>query len=1095
MGLSRATKTESPSLQIILAQGQQPIPFVTFIRALGITKAKDIYTLFRFVARDRWSKKYKKLFKDTLKHNQGIISRQAALARIGGTVIPLSQPGANSAAVAQPLSSSSLEEKEDEGKEKKEKEKNNNNAASKVAMLEDYGLNHLRNKFLPNMGNMPEDDRNKIFALCDFGCRLFDYAQNSALRTNKDSYGNKRTESCEDLFGPQGRQLLVSYINNIKSNMLRKLKENKAIDVHDIFADDKVGKGLKELLASGLWHVTKGKATQTGVSGKFDRSNYIATHAQHMKVINQLRKEVKQISPRLLPSTAYGTVCPSDSPEGATCGLVKFNSILQHQSIGTSGQTIINLLLSKEKGQLGAVDIRGVSIEDMRNSVEVLKKRLAGKQGKGKNNNNNNENWHQPVLINVNGCPVAIHDDPEEVAEFVRGKRREFSISRDTGVSYDHLSVDIRTDRGRNMRPLFVAKNLYKLAPTATKVVAGEEKEEEKVKPMNAAAKIAAALGRKQESKYSWQSLLAQGIVEYVDKEEEQNLLIAIDLKNFTEGPGAWPKTANAPAGTTPNTTSTTTSISATPVRKGGKGGLVPLYYGHIEIHGSVFYGVSASLIPFPDHNQSPRNTYQCAMIRQAQGIASSTAKNHRMDPSFMEMWYAQRPLVETQIHKILNCQKFPYGQNVMVAVCSMGGNNQEDASISNKAAIDFGMLRSSIYRTVTISEKRQGKSENSEEFRRVDENNLAGRKKANYSFIEEDGLAAVGSPAELSTVIAQKAVKQKDSFISKECPLEWRDMSVTNPNDTTGRIDRVSITSTACGIRTAKIRIVRVATTREGDKFATRYGQKGVNGESRALVDMIYTEDGIVPHFVINALAFSSRMTWGEWLETLLATAAIKHGKFGDATAFSRQYRDALRSDLEEDYAHLIDDSDPFGDGQLYVKEDAHLVDEICQALANMNLDCNGEHVMYSGQTGDRLVGRIFMGWTYLQKLKHMVKDKIRARGRGRTQALTRQPAENKSNGGGLRVGEMEKDCLASMGAAFNIQDRLCFSSDPQYLHICRKCNNTVIYEESCEKIYCKFCNEYDSSSVILGASGFRLFMQELQACNITVKFDIEPV
>lgn len=1047
LGLSRTTKTESASLQVLLTQGQQPIPWVTFIRALGVTRAKDIYTLFRFVARDRWNKKYDKLFKDSLKNNQGIITRQAALARIGGATAPLNPPTA----------SSSDEIKKRGGVE--------GGLAPRVAMLEDYGLSYIRNKFLPNMGNKEEDDMNKVFALCDFGCRLFDYAQDSSLRTNKDSYLNKRSESCEDLLGTQSRQLLVSFLTTVKMNVMKKLKDNKTIDIHEVFGEDKVGKGVKELLASGLWHVTKGKATQTGVSGKFDRANFIATQAQHMKVINQLRKEVKQISPRLLPSTAYGTVCPSDSPEGATCGLVKFNSILQHQSIGTNGQAVIELLYKI----LGVIDIHKIKIEEMRAAVAAKAKF---------------------VLVNVNGCPIGVHDDPVVVAQFVRDCRRKLSISCDTSVSYNHLSVDIRTDRGRNMRPLFVAENLWRLGsiskcppPTPPHPCPKDQGKDEGCKvcedAMIAAKKILPPLSMEN---IRWQTLLAEGIVEYVDKEEEQNLLFATDLDNFLNGGGAWRFHKE-----TKDEESIKSSIPSTAKKGGGGGTLVPPRYSHVEIHGSVFYGVSASLIPFPDHNQSPRNTYQCAMIRQAQGIPSSNAKRQRMDPSFMEMWYAQRPLVETQIHKILNCQNFPYGQNVNVAVISMGERGQEDASISNKAAIDFGMLRSSIYRTVTISEKRQGKADNSEEFRKVDENNLAGRKKANYSHVEEDGLAAVGSPAEAGTVLAQKAVKQKDSFISKECPLEWKDMSVTNPSDTVGRIDRVSLTSTACGIRTAKIRVIKIATTREGDKFATRYGQKGVNGESKDLVDFMYTEDGIVPHFVINCLAFSSRMTWGEWLETLLATVAIRHGKFGDATAFSRQYRDALKSDLEVQYAHLRD-----GD---HVKADAHIVDEICAALANMHLDCNGEHVMYSGTTGEKLVGRIFMGLTYLQKLKHMVKDKIRGRGRGRTQALTRQPAEGKGSGGGLKCSGMEIDAVSSHGAAFNIQDRMCFSSDPQYLHVCRLCNNTVIYEENCEKVWCQTCDKYDTASVVLSSSSFKLFMQELQACNINVKFDIENI
>jgi DNA-directed RNA polymerase II subunit RPB2 len=985
--LSRTTKTESASLYI------QGIPWVTFIRALGITKAKDIYTIFRFVARDRWNSTYKNLFKNSLKNNQGIVTRQAALARLGSLAAPSGEKS--------------------------------------VAALEEFGLSYIHNKFLPNMGFRDRDDINKVFALCDMGCKLFDYVQDSSLRTNKDSYMNKRSESCEDLLGNLSRQYLVSYLTAIKLNVLKKLKDNKSIDVHEIFGDDKVGKGVKESLASGMWHATKNKVTQTGVSQKLDRANFVCTQAQQMKVINQLRKEVKQIAPRLLSSTSYGAVCPSDSPEGATCGLVKFNSILQHQSIGTDGHAIIHLLLNT----LHVVALDKLRVEDMRSAVR---------------------NKASFVMVNVNGTPIGVHDDPIVVAQFVRECRRKLSISADTGVSFTKLQVDIRTDRGRNLRPLFVAENLHKLNPNNKHGLSLEN--------------------------LKWTTLLAEGVVENIDKEEEQNLLFATDLKNYFKlnGKGA---TSGAPVpweneGAQWNPYNPET--------------LAPIYYTHVEIHGSVFYGVSASLIPFPDHNQSPRNTYQCAMVRQAQGIPSSNAKKHRMDPSFMEMWYAQRPLVETQVHKILNCQKFPYGQNVLVAVCSAGEYGQEDASISNQAAIDFGMLRSSVFRTTPISEKKQGKSDNSEEFRKVDENNLAGRKKANYSHIEEDGLPAIASPVEPGTVLAQKAIRQKDALISKDCPLEWKDMSVTSLNNESGRIDRISITSTACGTKTVKIRVVRVATTKEGDKFATRYGQKGVDGENKAAVDMMYTEDGIMPHFIINSLAFSSRMTWGEWLETLFATVCVVNGRFGDATPFSRQYRDALYKTLEERYAHIPPCASADGtEGE----DNGHIVDEISDALAYLGLDCNGEHVMYSGTTGKKFKGRIFMGLTYLQKLKHMVKDKIRARGRGRVQALVRQAVEGRTLNGGLKFAEMERDCLSSGGCAFNIQDRMCFSSDPQYLHICTICNNTVIFDEQCDKIWCQFCDKYDTAVVVLSNSSFKLFQQELIAANINIKLDVEEI
>ena len=1097
--LSKASKTESASLYI------QNIPWVTFMRALGYTRDKDIFTLFRFVARERWngisgdtnlsakpsehlsakpsehlsakpsehlSIAYKTIFKATLKNNQGIITRQAALAHIGHNIAP---------------------------------------SEKSVAVLEEHGLNLIKNKFFPNMGNRDSDNINKAFALCDMACNLIDYSQDSTLKTNKDSYFNKRTESCQDLLGTMTRQCLNTALNtSIKLNILKKRKDGKSINLHEIFADDKVGKGIRDALSSGTWHVNKSKITQTGVSQKNERPNQICTLSQQTKVINQLQKEVKQIAPRLLHPTSWGIVCPADSPEGATCGLVKHFSIMHHVSLGTNGAAITHLLYN----QLHVVSLDKLTMKNMHDAV--------------KNN-------AQYVLVYVNGIPIGVYDDPVSVARFVRECRRKLSISPDTSVSYTHSHVDVRSDRGRNMRPLLVAENLHRLNPNNN--VDGLSLED-----------------------MEWSSLLAEGIIEYVDKEEEQNLLIAIDLPTYLKKNVGAPtarenetgkvnnQTAsgiNIPTGQgnnissiksnaqinssnnsasnnlTSNThnsavgTPTCSSINGTPMYNNSANNnsannncnsavgtptcspingmqtcsstLAPTdRYTHMEIHGSVFWGVSASLIPFPDHNQSPRNTYQSAMSKQAHGIFSSVAKSQRMDTSMMEMWYAQRPLVQTKMYEILKCQNFPTGQNVLVAIISSGEYEQEDASQSCKSAIDFGMLRSSIYRTTTISENKQGKSEYSEEFKKVDPSKVSGRKRGDYSNIEEDGIIAVGSNVQNGTIMAQKVIKRKLSpsslALNKNPHLEYRDTSVSSLNNESGIVDKVAITSTACGIKTVKIRTVKTALTVVGDKFSSRHGQKGVNGQTKPAVDMMFTEDGVIPHFIINSLAFSSRMTWAQWLEAMFATICVINGRFGDATPFSKQYREALYNTLEERKANL---------------QEGHIVDEFNDALRYLGLDPDCEHVMRSGTTGKLYKGLIFMSLTYMQKLKHMVKDKIRARGRGRVQATVRQPVEGRTLGGGIKFGEMERDCLGSHGCAFNIIDRMCISSDPNYIHVCEECNNTIIFVEDDDggKVWCPVCDRYDTGVVVLLPYSFKLFQQEAIAANMNIKLHVERI
>ena len=990
--LYKATKTEPASLFI------KGIPWVTFIRALGVVKAKDIYSIFRFVAKDRWNTNYKNLFKNSMKNDQGIVTRQAALARIGSLAAP---------------------------------------AEKNITVLEDLGLRYIRNKFFPSMKNMERDDINKLTTLCEMACRVFDYSVDASLKTNKDSGLWKCEETCEDLMGNLGRQHIVNWISTIKMLILKKRRDKKKVDIYELFADDKCGKGLRDALASGMWHANKHNVTQTGVSQKVEKTSFTCAQAQQMKVINQLRKEVKQIAPRLLAASSYGITCPADSPGGATCGLVKHNAILQHISSGTDGAAITHLLLNVLK----VVSLEKLTVQNMRDAVKANA---------------------QYVFVTVNGTPIGVYDDPVKVFNFVRDCKLRLSISADTGVSFTKSRVEIRTDRGRNMRPLFVSEKLGRLNP------------KNDIDGLNL-------------NNLSWTYLLSEGIVEYVDKEEEQNLLIAIDVETYNK--------LNSKKVYKPSSSCREECITSKEMEDQefeyaydpdvflniyNVETLDPQYYTHMEIHGSAFWGLSASLIPFPDHNQSPRNTYQCAMGRQAQGIFSSVAKLHRMDTCLMEMWYAQRPLVETQIARILGCQKFPCGQNVNILVMSGGQMAQEDATMQNQAAIEFGMLRSSIYRTTVITENKQNKLEGSEEIRKMDLSKVVSRKKGDPTHIEEDGIIAVGAPVQNATVLAQKGMRVKENFMSKDSALEMKDMSVMSLSNEHGIVDRVLVQSTACGIKTIKIRTIKTAITVIGDKFCTRYGQKGVNGHSIRAVDMPFTENGVIPHVIINSLAFSSRMTWGEWLETLYATVCIMNGQFGDATSFSRQYRDALYIKMEHRRANF---------------RPGHIVDEICDALKFLGMNSNGEHVMYSGTTGEQFKARLFMGLTYFQKLKHMVKDKIRARGRGRMQALVRCAVEGRVLNGGLKFGEMERDCLSAHGCAFNIQDRMCYSSDPIYMHVCTECKNSVIYNEESDKIWCQICNKYDTAVCVLMPYSFKLFQQEAIASNINIKIEVEKV
>lgn len=998
----RATKTNLESLYI------QEIPWVTYIRALGIERDKDIYTWVRFIFGDRWNKHHEKIMTTTLENNQGILTTEAAQAIIGKLTT--------------------------------EKSLDKMSAA---------GLTYLKERFLPNHGLLKGDFINKIITLILMAREAIDYFYDSKLKTSKDSYFYKETENCEDLVGLKIRELIKVSTDQVKGEMIKALRSGKSLVLKDLFSKRRIGKRLKEMISTGTWHVDKSKVTKTGVCQKMDRANDVSTKSQQTKNINQLRKDLKQSEPRMLSTTGFGLICVADSPEGEACGLVKYNAILQHFSIGTSGDAIITLLYRNIKNpkpgtlqmKYPVIPFDELSIKGIRQDVNNMIDSSDAKR--------QDQQQAPYAVVKLNGVPIGIHRDVLEVVHFLNYCKRTLHISSDTGISFDQYGVDIRTGRGRSLRPLVVQDNVYKLR------------------------EMFAANSGKPCGDYGsldWYNLLAEGVIEYVDKEQELNLVIAESFTDFIK------------RNTQLNSQNGRVELIAEPLYNYST--LKAVRYTHIELHGVAMFGVTAAtVIPFPDHNQSPRNTYECSMAKQAQGAGLSNTKTDRMDQSSVEMWYAERPLVETSISKILNCHKFPYGQNLMLAIVSTGGKNQEDASLSSQAPLDFGMMRSVIRRTQTVSEKRQvgARSEYAEEFKKYPKHKLLGKKKGNYDYIEADGLPAVASPVEPGTILAQKTVKLKEPIKIGEGNdhIEYKDMSVAGLSNTLGRIDKVAITSTACGKRTASIRIRKVSTVVTGDKFATRFGQKGITNVTRTS-DLMYTESGIIPHWILNCLAFTSRMTWGEFLETLLAMISLATGCFGDATPYSKRYRDTFYKAMEKRRVR-------------FETQETHIVDELCNAAIELGLPYAGEHVMYDGRTGQRLKTLIFCGYTFVHKLKHMVKEKYRARQRGRAQAQTRQAIAGRTLGGGLKFSDMERDCLAGHGASHNIQDRTCLSADLTYNYICKFCGNKAICNEAESQAFCNVCNRLNEDIVRVAIpQTTNLMCNEMTAANIAIHFDV---
>jgi len=214
---------------------------------------------------------------------------------------------------------------------------------------------------------------------------------------------------------------------------------------------------------------------------------------------------------------------------------------------------------------------------------------------------------------------------------------------------------------------------------------------------------------------------------------------------------------------------------------------------------------------------------------------------------------------------------------------------------------------------------------------------------------------------------------------------------------------------------------------------------------------DLPFTREGIVPDLIVNPHAIPSRMTIGHLVECILSKRGALNGKLGDATPFCFQS-----------------------------------VHEIAADLHNLGYQRYGNEVMYNGFTGKKFEVLIFLGPTYYQRLKHMVGDKMHSRGRGPVQILTRQPTEGRSRDGGLRFGEMERDCMISHGSARFLKERLMDVSDAYRIHVCDICGLIAEANLAQNTYLCRGCDNKSKISQIKLPYASKLLFQELMAMMI---------
>ncbi|KAI8924497.1 DNA-dependent RNA polymerase II second largest subunit [Entophlyctis helioformis] len=629
------------------------------------------------------------------------------------------------------------------------------------------------------------------------------------------------------------------------------------------------------------------------------------------------------------------------------------------------------------------------------------------------------QNIPEATKIFLNGVWVGVHRDPDQLVKTLRKLRRCVDISPEVSVVRDVRDKELRlyTDAGRICRSLFVVTPEQRLVLTKEHIMQMSGDQEEPIR---------------------WADLLSLGVIEYIDTEEEETVMICMTPDDLAEARMA----AEGHVAQRQDVGTARLKSSSVYTRN----------YTHCEIHPSMILGICASIIPFPDHNQSPRNVYQSAMGKQAMGIFLTNFQM-RMDTMANILFYPQKPLATTRAMEYMHFRDLPAGINAVVAIACYSGYNQEDSVIMNQSSIDRGLFRSLYYRVYMDQEKKVGMI-STETLEKPTRDTTLRLKHGTYDKLEDDGLVAPGVRVSGEDIIIGKTVPLPDDTAElgqRTTSHTKRDASTPLKSTENGIIDQVVVTQNQDGFKFVKIRVRSIRVPQMGDKFASRHGQKGTVGITYRTEDMPFTAEGITPDLIVNPHAIPSRMTIGHLVECLLSKVSTFTGDEGDAT--------------------------PFTDVT---------VEAISQALAGFGYQRRGFEVLYNGHTGRKLNAQVFTGPTYYQRLKHMVDDKIHSRARGPVQILTRQPVEGRSRDGGLRFGEMERDCMISHGAAHFLKERLFDASDAYRIHVCDLCGLMAVANLKKNSFECRACRNKTQISQVYLPYACKLLFQELMAMNI---------
>ena len=649
----------------------------------------------------------------------------------------------------------------------------------------------LRDELYPHIGGL-EDAYEKACFLAHMTRRLLWVAYKRISNDDRDSYPNKRVDSPGFLLGNLFRTFFqVKMLKDMKASIAKEIHSGtwratgsfqeilNMSNLYKVIKSTIIEVGLKSALSTGNFGSAKvGGPPKIGVSQVLGRLNYVSSLSHLRRISTPIEKTAgKLIAPRKLHNTQWGFICPNETPEGHSVGVVK--NLASTACITQFGNTgvVSEYIHAMPEFQ----PIRGLAIEHLFKGARIF---LNGK-------------W-----IGMFPPATAL-----ECIERLRKAKRSGFIQRQIAIVWKPTVKElwISTEAGRLIRPLYYA-------PALLDISRAEPREREILMGSIAACSTWEELLR-------WETPSGNHLLDYLDAGETEQAMIAMDPHALVAMPDS-EKTA----------------------------------YSHAEIHPCVILGSIASTIPFPDHNQSPRNAYQCAMGKQAMGVFAQNYKE-RFDALAHMLMYPNLPLVSPLMGKYYGAYSMPSGRNIVVAIMTYGGYNQEDSIMINKGSLDRGLFQSVFFRTYKDEEKKNQSSGEEERFGRPDPEMTKQLRNGNYGKLGEDGFIPENTFVNSDDILVGKVVPLRvpTGMVLPAGAKKYRDVSRTPRNNESGFVDKIFKNRNGEGYSFVKIRMRELRTPEIGDKFSSRHGQKGTVGMILEPEDMPQTASGIIPDIIIN--------------------------------------------------------------------------------------------------------------------------------------------------------------------------------------------------------------------------------------------------